>query len=576
MNARVTVMALALLTAASIPPTAPARAQALKDPGFERPAPGGGGDVPGGRAQISGTVADGWQDNTGWADVKIVYSLDRNDPHGGGSSQKIEIQRGFAQFVQPVLFRAGGCRAGLWLRARPAQWVTLTLRLAGAPYTAYAARPLKVGARWTRASVEGLTPAVAGGLYVNLSGPGSVWLDDASLTAAAPPALSPPPGPIPRAFFGLNVNHMHDRPGFAWPALDFGTYRTWDSGVIWPEIETARGVYDWAELDRDVGEAQTHHTQVLFTLGQTPTWASSRPDEAAVYGKGFAAPPTDIRDWRDFVRAVATRYRGRIRAYEVWNEPDQREFYTGTPAQLVALERATAEVVHGADPAALVLSPAVAGGDGVAQLTFLDDYLAAGGGRSADVLAYHGYNDPAENDIEAVRSFRSLVRAHGLAGKPIWDTETGTDLSTTSEADTAAFVARDLVLGWALGLRRVFLYAYDGSFTGLDAPTADPRRRDPGRLGPSGVAYAQVESWMTGARMLSCASDGRGTWTCALQRAGGARAWIVWNTMGTRSLAVPAAWRIARLRTLAGVSEAVGTGSVTVGDTPLLLERHTP
>ncbi len=60
------------------------------------------------------------EDNTNWADVKLVYSLDADNPHGGRLSQKIDVQRGFAQFVQPVTFTAGRYRVSLWMRAQPA------------------------------------------------------------------------------------------------------------------------------------------------------------------------------------------------------------------------------------------------------------------------------------------------------------------------------------------------------------------------------------------------------------------------------------------------------------------------
>ncbi len=148
---------------------------------------------------------------------------------------------------------------------------------AAGPYTGYASEPVKIGTKWTQVVAEGITPVVGGIVIVNTSDVGKVWLDDAALTrptGSDGQTLSPPKGIIPRAFFGLNANHMHDQPGYAWPALDFGTFRTWDSGVIWPSVEPGRGVYHWAELDKDVAEAEKHHTQFLFTLGMTPQWAA--------------------------------------------------------------------------------------------------------------------------------------------------------------------------------------------------------------------------------------------------------------------------------------------------------------
>ena len=37
---------------------------------------------------------------------------------------------------------------------------------------------------------------------------------------------------------------------------------------------------------------------------------------------GAYAPPDDVQDFADFVTAVAGRYRGRVRYYQIWNEPN--------------------------------------------------------------------------------------------------------------------------------------------------------------------------------------------------------------------------------------------------------------
>ena len=403
-----------------------------------------------------------------------------------------------------------------------------------------------------------------------------MWLDDAALSRAAGPSaqrLTPPKGTVPRAFFGLNANHMHDPPGYDWPALPFGTFRTWDSGVIWPTVEPQRGVYHWNELDKDVAEAEHRGVKFLFTVGLTPRWAAPKgPDTYA----GVSAPPDDIADRRDFVRMVATRYKGRIAAYEVWNEPDLTQFYSGTPAQMVAVERVTAEEVHRIDPVALVVAPAVSGGAGTGQLRWLDEYLAAGGGRYADVIGDHFYTNPPEEDIAALGRFRAVLAAHGLSGKPVWNTESGLELAGHTEQYAGDFLAREFLIDWALGLPRLCFYAYDnGGYFGLDKETPEGKDRDPAVLAPSGVAYVEVEAWLTGARMLSCGSDANGTWTCALVRPGGGRAWVVWNTEGARIYPVPASWRVRHLRVLSGIRLNFNAPTtLTVSPSPVLLESQ--
>ncbi len=80
------------------------------------------------------------------------------------------------------------------------------------------------------------------------------------------------------------------------------------------------------------------------------------------------------------------------------------------------------------DAAALLLTPPLSSGAGAGQLRFLEEYFAAGGGQSADVLAYHGYVYPAEGEIPSLARFRTLAATASLGSKPVWDTETGLTL----------------------------------------------------------------------------------------------------------------------------------------------------
>jgi hypothetical protein len=62
--------------------------------------------------------------------------------------------------------------------------------------------------------------------------------------------------------------------GTPWPTgAAVNSMRLWDTGTLWGEIETSRGVYDWSVLDPWLNIAAANHADVLFTFGGTPTWA---------------------------------------------------------------------------------------------------------------------------------------------------------------------------------------------------------------------------------------------------------------------------------------------------------------
>lgn len=109
--------------------------------------------------------------------------------------------------------------------------------------------------------------------------------------------LTPPSNkPIDRSYWCMNVNHMWpDDPnsgfggwaaGYLWPAVDFGIWRTWDSSITWQTIQpTSTTSFDWTRMDRAAGQARSRGQRIMFTLGQSPPWASSNPTEPAVYGE---------------------------------------------------------------------------------------------------------------------------------------------------------------------------------------------------------------------------------------------------------------------------------------------------
>ena len=87
-----------------------------------------------------------------------------------------------------------------------------------------------------------------------------------SPTPSPSPTETAVPGALGPEFFGL---HDADPVGTSWPDAPVGSLRVWDSGVVWSQVETSPGVYDFARLDAIVTAAREHKATAL-------TIASSR------------------------------------------------------------------------------------------------------------------------------------------------------------------------------------------------------------------------------------------------------------------------------------------------------------
>jgi hypothetical protein len=145
--------------------------------------------------------------------------------------------------------------------------------------------------------------------------------------------------------------------------------------------------------------------------------------------------------------ALAARYRGRVAAYEIWNEPNlnyEWGYLQPDPAVYTALLQAAYRAVKAADPQALVISGGLATtGDGSAtamgDLAFLQGMYDAGAQGSFDALGSHPYafgHDPDYQDawgtsLARVVQQREVMVRNGDAATPIWITEAGWVLHTS-------------------------------------------------------------------------------------------------------------------------------------------------
>jgi len=225
--------------------------------------------------------------------------------------------------------------------------------------------------------------------------------------------LHAPSDSIPPSLFDLNVINLEW--GASWPTVKFYGWR--DAHSVWVKIEPQKGKWNFGQLDKDVDLAQRHKVELHLILVSTPTWASARPNEPGCCGPnaagGTIAEPANVADWRNYVEKIATRYKGRVRCYELWNEPDVKRFYSGTPEKLVELNHAAYETLKKVDPSMTVVSSSMSGSG--TSAAFLERYLAAGGGDYADVAPTSGtYNADVAGRLTT--SKRVLLTEVELAG----------------------------------------------------------------------------------------------------------------------------------------------------------------
>jgi hypothetical protein len=292
--------------------------------------------------------------------------------------------------------------------------------------------------------------------------------------------------------------HVHDPANIpAATQAGYGAIRLWDSHTNWRDIQPQQGTWNFQTADTYLANSEAAGVQAMWTLGgNTPGWASARPTEQGAYGLGSAAEPANMQDWDTYVRAIVTRYKGRVQAYEVWNEVSfptdpalppgeggsNGQFFTGTAQQMVDLAQVAYTAIREIDPGALVLAPSFHSSGNWANKFNL--YLSLGGGQYADVISQHFYYGD-EPETTAVATMKQVMVNNGVGNLPVWNTEVGVPfglkLSTwptlTPEQIVYLYVMRTYLWNAAAGIKRANWYAWDnGNFGfgvgGLDKDTS--------------------------------------------------------------------------------------------------------
>jgi hypothetical protein len=502
--------------------------------------------------------------------------------HGGSKSQKFQVTSkggGELHLTHTKTFVKGKTyRASAWVRTDAATPVQFFMRRDEHPYDAFGSKTATIGTTWTLMQIEGTFIGTGpGSLRFGLpSGSGTIWVDDVKIEEVQRNDMAPfGTGVVQDTLFGMHVNKLGSH--FVWPA---GTriIRLHNTGTTWRDLEPTQNGWNWASgngkrMDMYVDYAVKNGGQVLYTLGQTPAWASSTPALVGMYGAGASGAPKDMNDWRDYVRTLATRYVGKIRYWELWNEPDFKPHWGGTHAQLVEMARIAAEELHAVDPQNRLVGPGFTAGQGMLAL---DQLLDAGLGKYIDDVGYHFYYSTNPEGIGAqLDNVRNLMKEHGIGSKALWITE-GAFICDSLLADCAIAQPTAAQLR-SVNARAMFMMATRGvaNFNFYLYESGDVWRKlvdgDYSTLTETGRTFSEARSWLRGTRIVD-AFKVNGTIHVLRLARGTETSVVLWSTQAGAVVNVPSAWGTTRMRTITGTDAAMpADGQITIGLEPVLL-----
>jgi streptogramin lyase len=313
-----------------------------------------------------------------------------------------------------------------------------------------------------------------------------VWLAASSWEKVYLPLVGknfPPPPPL----FGIQTYWPVDGTHGLQEMVDAET-RWLRLTLNWTGIEptdTTPENFYWTTLDRWFGNLHAAGIRPVVTIQGNPSWA-------ARYGGGPVYPER-MGDFLEFVGALVERYDGDgvddapgspvVNYWEFYNEPDNGSvllaeygygYWGHNGAGYADLLRQVWPVIKTANPKAQVLNGGIAyerfedAGEGPYVRRFIDDFLAAGGGRYIDIFNFHYYPTFAERwapygqgVIGKTTFLRNTLKGYGVA-VPLACTEIGTHSDPSlggSNESQSRYVVQAFVRSMAADLRIVTWFA---------------------------------------------------------------------------------------------------------------------
>ncbi len=256
---------------------------------------------------------------------------------------------------------------------------------------------------------------------------------------------------------GVNVLLNHEADPLS-PAIDqtldlvkqggFGYIRQL---LPWEAVEPVRGQYNWQRFDILVEKAQAHGLQILLRVERPPPWSRYQVMEKLTESqkKLDSGPPDNFEDYFSFIGQVARRYQGRVKYYQIWNEPNLESEWNNRqvePARYVELLKGAYQQIKRVDPTALVLAAPLAPTDAPSpnmnDLVYLEQMYGSGASQYFDILSVQiyglGYSpnfryiqpDFSRKDLKRVNfnrpaAIHEVMIQQGDGAKAVWASEYG-------------------------------------------------------------------------------------------------------------------------------------------------------
>ncbi len=232
--------------------------------------------------------------------------------------------------------------------------------------------------------------------------------------------------------------------------------------ILWHHVEAVEGQLSLPQYASWVDRANEQGIKPLVLLCYgNPIYSAGHVTQTEVEDGAFSNCALPVRDGKEetteddkyfdayirYVDFVSKELKGKVGAYEIWNEPDIKPFNAkdATASKYAELLKESYETIKKNDPDVIVIGGVLAG-----SYEFLEEMLETGVGEYMDAMSFHYYMGKRAPEEGSARykmdKLREIMCRYGLSDMPMYLTETGYANSDVDEITQAKYIIRNAVI----------------------------------------------------------------------------------------------------------------------------------
>jgi len=181
----------------------------------------------------------------------------------------------------------------------------------------------------------------------------------------------------------------------------------------WAKTEKVKGVYDFTWLDTIVDDALARGLNILLETDYgNPAYEGGGGWDLA---GGFPTSEEALQAWDRWVEAMASRYKGKVRDWAMWNEPDINKQHT--PEDIAAFNIRTAEIIKRVIPDARIAGLSLASSSPALLDNCLKALAAHGKVDLFHWFIYHGYAFNPDSSYKNVESLKATLAKYSARAR---------------------------------------------------------------------------------------------------------------------------------------------------------------